>query len=44
MILGVQVPVGTALFFPSMRRSGFKKPMLVLVDVMAANPTIVFGL
>jgi phosphate transport system permease protein len=44
VIFGVPVAVGTALFFSYYAPEWIKKPMVVLVDVMAAIPSIVFGL
>jgi len=44
MIMGVPVAVGTALFLSYYSPEWIKKPMVVVVDVMAAIPSIVFGL
>jgi phosphate transport system permease protein len=44
MIMGVPVAVGTALFLSYYAPECIKKPMVVVVDVMAAIPSIVFGL
>ena len=44
MIMGVPVAVGTALFLSYYAPQWIKKPMVVVVDVMAAIPSIVFGL
>ena len=44
MIMGVPVAVGTALFLSYYAPQWLKKPMVVVVDVMAAIPSIVFGL
>jgi phosphate transport system permease protein len=44
MIMGVPVAVGTALFLTYYAPEWVKKPMVVVVDVMAAIPSIVFGL
>jgi phosphate transport system permease protein len=44
MIMGVPVAVGTALFLSYYAPGWIKKPMVVVVDVMAAIPSIVFGL
>ena len=44
MIMGVPVAVGTALFLSYYAPEWIKKPMVVVVDVMAAIPSIVFGL
>jgi phosphate transport system permease protein len=44
MIMGVPVAVGTALFLSYYAPEWVKKPMVVVVDVMAAIPSIVFGL
>ncbi len=44
MILGVPVAVGTALFLSYYAPEWIKKPMVVVVDVMAAIPSIVYGL
>ena len=44
MLMGVPVAVGTALFLSYYAPQWIKKPMVVVVDVMAAIPSIVFGL
>ena len=44
MLMGVPVAVGTALFLSYYAPEWLKKPMVVVVDVMAAIPSIVFGL
>jgi phosphate transport system permease protein len=44
MVMGVPVAVGTALFLSYYAPEWIKKPMVVVVDVMAAIPSIVFGL
>jgi phosphate transport system permease protein len=44
MIMGVPVAVGTALFLAYYAPDWIKNPMVVVVDVMAAIPSIVFGL
>ena len=44
MIMGVPVAVGTALFLSYYAPEWIKKPMVVVVDVMAAIPSIVDGL
>ena len=44
MIMGVPVAVGTALFLSYYAPEWIKKPMGVVVDVMAAIPSIVYGL
>ena len=44
MIMGVPVAVGTALFLSYYAPEWIKKPMVIVVDVMAAIPSIVFGL
>jgi len=44
MIMGVPVAVGTALFLSYYAPQWIKKPMVVVVDVMAAIPSIVYGL
>ena len=44
MVMGVPVAVGTALFLSYYAREWLKKPMVVVVDVMAAIPSIVYGL
>ena len=44
MIMGVPVAVSTALFLSYYAPEWIKKPMVVVVDVMAAIPSIVFGL
>ena len=43
MIMGVPVAVSTALFLSYYAPEWIKKPMVVVVDVMAAIPSIVFG-
>jgi len=44
MIMGVPVAVGTALSLSYYAPEWLKKPMVVVVDVMAAIPSIVYGL
>jgi len=44
MLMGVPVAVGTALFLSYYAPEWIKKPMVVVVDVMAAIPSIVYGL
>ena len=44
MIMGVPIAVGTALFLSYYSPQWLKKPMVVVVDVMAAIPSIVYGL
>jgi phosphate transport system permease protein len=44
LIMGVPVAVGTALFLSYYAPDWVKKPMVIVVDVMAAIPSIVFGL
>ena len=44
LIMGVPVAVGTALFLSYYAPEWLKKPMVVVVDVMAAIPSIVYGL
>ena len=44
MIMGVPVAVGTALFLSYYAPEWIKKPMVVVVDVMSAIPSIVYGL
>lgn len=44
MIMGVPVAVGTALFLSYYAPEWLKKPMVIVVDVMAAIPSIVYGL
>ena len=44
MIMGVPIAVGTALFLSYYAPQWLKKPMVVVVDVMAAIPSIVYGL
>lgn len=44
MIMGVPIAVGTALFLSYYAPQWLKKPMVVIVDVMAAIPSIVYGL
>ena len=44
MIMGVPVAVGTALFLSYYAPEWLKKPMVLIIDVMAAIPSVVFGL
>jgi phosphate transport system permease protein len=44
MIFGVPIAVGTALFLSYYAPEWLKKPMVIVVDVMAAIPSIVYGL
>lgn len=44
MLFGVPIAVGTALFLSYYAPEWLKKPMVVVVDVMAAIPSIVYGL
>ena len=44
VIFGVPVAVGTALFLSYYAPGWFKKIMVLVIDVMAAIPSIVFGL
>jgi phosphate transport system permease protein len=44
MLMGVPVAVGTALFLSYYAPEWIKRPMVVVVDVMAAIPSIVYGL
>jgi phosphate transport system permease protein len=44
MVIGVPISVGTALFLSYYAPEWIKKPMVVIVDVMAAIPSIVYGL
>ena len=44
LIMGVPIAVGTALFLSYYAPEWLKKPMVVVVDVMAAIPSIVYGL
>lgn len=44
MLMGVPIAVGTALFLSYYAPEWLKKPMVVVVDVMAAIPSIVYGL
>ena len=44
MIMGVPIAVGTALFLSYYAPEWLKKPMVIVVDVMAAIPSIVYGL
>ena len=44
MVMGVPVAVGTAFFLSYYAPEWLKKPMVVVVDVMAAIPSIVYGL
>jgi len=43
MIMGVPIAVGTALFLSYYAPQWLKKPMVVVVDVMAAIPSIAYG-
>ena len=44
VIFGVPIAVGSALFLSYYAPQWIKRPMVILVDVMAAIPSIVFGL
>lgn len=44
MLMGVPIAVGTALFLSYYAPEWLKKPMVIVVDVMAAIPSIVYGL
>lgn len=44
MIFAVPIAVGTALFLSYYAPEWLKKPMVIVVDVMAAIPSIVYGL
>lgn len=44
MFFGVPIAVGTALFLSYYAPEWLKKPMVIVVDVMAAIPSIVYGL
>ena len=44
LLMGVPIAVGTALFLSYYAPAWLKKPMVVVVDVMAAIPSIVYGL
>jgi phosphate transport system permease protein len=44
MLFGVPIAVGTALFLSYYAPEWLKKPMVIVVDVMAAIPSIVYGL
>jgi phosphate transport system permease protein len=44
VIFGVPIAVGTALFLSYYAPEWLKKPMVLIIDVMAAIPSIVFGL
>ena len=44
LLMGVPIAVGTALFLSYYAPEWLKKPMVVIVDVMAAIPSIVYGL
>ncbi len=44
VIFGVPVAVGAALFLSYYAPEWIKKPMVVVIDVMAAIPSVVFGL
>ena len=44
LLMGVPIAVGTALFLSYYAPEWLKKPMVVVVDVMAAIPSIVYGL
>jgi phosphate transport system permease protein len=44
VLFGVPIAVGAALFLSYYAPNWIKKPMVVVVDVMAAIPSVVFGL
>jgi phosphate transport system permease protein len=44
LIFGVPIAVGTALFLSYYAPNWLKKPMVIIIDVMAAIPSVVFGL
>ena len=44
LVFGVPIAVGTALFLSYYAPEWLKKPMVVVIDVMAAIPSVVFGL
>ena len=44
VIFGVPIAVGTALFLSYYAPEWLKKPMVLIIDVMAAIPSVVFGL
>ncbi len=44
MLFGVPIAVGTALFLSYYAPEWLKRPMVIVVDVMAAIPSIVYGL
>ena len=44
VIFGVPVAVGAALFLSYYAPEWIKRPMVVVIDVMAAIPSVVFGL
>jgi phosphate transport system permease protein len=44
LIIGVPIAVGTALFLSYYAPEWLKKPMVLVIDVMAAIPSVVFGL
>lgn len=44
LLMGVPIAVGTALFLSYYAPEWLKKPMVIVVDVMAAIPSIVYGL
>ena len=44
LFLGFPLALGTALFLSYYAPEWFKKPMVLVIDVMAAIPSIVFGL
>jgi len=44
LIFGVPIAVGTALFLTYYAPNWLKRPMVLVIDVMAAIPSVVFGL
>ena len=44
LVFGVPIAVGTALFLSYYAPEWLKKPMVLIIDVMAAIPSVVFGL
>lgn len=44
LIFGVPIAVGTALFLSYYAPNWLKRPMVLVIDVMAAIPSVVFGL
>ncbi len=44
LLFGVPIAVGTALFLSYYAPTWLKKPMVLVIDVMAAIPSVVYGL